>query len=60
MPKPNVHDISLRGETYERIRTHAHDRGLTIGGMLEVWINDRLDAEQAPLVKRPEVSDGQR
>lgn len=57
MPKKRRRDISMKGETHQRVADYAAARGLRVTPLIEVWIHDRLDREGCPLVKPEEVRD---
>lgn len=41
--------ISMRGETYERLKLHAQMQDASMSGLAEIFINDRLDALGVPV-----------
>lgn len=38
MRRNNKHDISLRGDTFRRLKAEAHKQGKTPGALAEEWI----------------------
>lgn len=46
--------ISIKGNTYERLRQIADSRGCSVASLIESWANEALDAAGEPVPERSE------
>ena len=43
------HDISVRGETYEKLRKRARELGVPINQLVQQWVEEKLDAVEVQI-----------
>lgn len=46
MNRNGKHDISIRGETYAKVREKAKELGVSVPALIERWIEEKLDGEE--------------
>ena len=51
---PERRAISIKGETYARLKIYAYEQGESMSGFIEDWVAADLDARGVPIPERVE------